>query len=300
MRKTVSLIFLFLISHKCLLAQVSDLIFIGSAIVKGGRAFPYKLQVNDSNGILRGYSVMDAQGLNETKTAVKGVIYKDKKQLSFRETKIIYTKSKSAAADFCYIHSNLRIVKVQGAISLKGYFKGYKQDRKTECATGKLVLISGQDLLNKLLKIAGDDSSGRPKTDTLIKAPKNYQIVYEKEVPATKIKNLMPGMLTELICPSHIVSVEIWDSKTIDGDKITLMQDNKPLLENFTISGNRKTVRVDMGKSETVTLRLIAQTEGTEPLNTARIRVVSGNVDYYIDATTTLDRSVRIVLKKKV
>jgi len=300
MKRAVLFTYLIAIFFNFSYAQVSDVAFIGTLAVKGGKAFSYKLLVTDSSGCLKGYSVTDLRGANETKAAVKGRMDKAKKQISFRETKIYYTKSKSAATNFCYINGVLKISKVQGAVALKGSFKGYKGDGKTICATGRIALFCAQNMLNKLLKAAHTDSviAHKPKTDTP-KAPGKVMVVYEKELSASQIKTLMPGQSMELVCPSPLLSLEIWDAKTIDGDKVMIEQDNVPILENFTLSGKRKVVKINMGKKETVTIRLLALNEGAEPLNTARLRLVCGTEEHYIDATTTMLQSIRIILKKK-
>jgi len=298
MRSSTLLVFIFIAFKISSYAQaISNIIFIGTAVVNGGQAYAYRLQVNDSAGNLAGYSVTDVTGPNETRTAVKGTLNAEKKQIYFHETRVLSTKS--ATDEFCFIHARLKITKIQGATSLKGTFKGYKEDGKTTCASGKMVLMCADDVLGKLLKLAKKEGIERSDTDTLIRLPPKIVVVNEKEIPAADIQQLMPGKVVELQCPSVKVNVEIWDSKNIDGDKITLQQENVPILENFVISGTRKTIPIDMGKNATVTLRLIAQSEGSEPLNTSRIRITSGNKEYYVDATTTIDRSVRIVLKRE-
>jgi hypothetical protein len=102
-------------------AQVSDVVFIGSIIVKGADPFSYKIQVNDSNGKLTGYSVTDIMGPNETKTLIKGSINASKKQLKFRETKVVSTKTK-AGSSLCFVHADLKASRKKGTTILNGPF----------------------------------------------------------------------------------------------------------------------------------------------------------------------------------
>lgn len=292
------LLFSVLFTHSVSIAQITNVVFVGSVSVNDGKDFPYKLFVSDSNDVLSGYSVMDIMGPDETKTAVKGSIDREQKQITFRETKIIYTKSKESDTAFCYLHARLKAGKMQGAKTLKGNFTGYKADRKTVCAKGKITLVCAQDALDKLMKIAEKEKIALP-ADTPEKAPMKTIVTHEREVDDSKITRVLPGKTIELSCPAPTVTLEIWDSKNIDGDNITLMQDSNALLDKYTISGMRKTLTVPMGTNKSVTLRLIANNEGADPVNTARIKVTSGTEAYYIDASTTIGNDVTIVLNRK-
>ena len=277
------------------IAQISDLVFLGTVTVKDGSTYTYKLQMTDSNGILKGYSVTDVRGANETETAVLGKINVAEKQLDFRETKIIYTKSNVQRSNFCYINAHLKVANTHGATMLSGHFKGYKEDGKTRCASGNLTLISAQDILNKLLEIANKDSITAEKSETNNKP--EYANDEGKAVPESSVKKVMPGNEVNLACSASSITIEIWDAKNIDGDIITMMQDENKILENYTLSGNHKRVSINMGDKRTSVITIIAISEGSEPLNTARVKVVSGNNVYEIDATTVIGRNVTLNLK---
>jgi len=299
MFKYILLIIILFSLHIRLTAQVSNIVFLGTASVKNSETYSYKLQVSDSNSILNGYSVTDLRGPNETKTAITGSLDIDNKLLNIRETKIIYTKSAVSPADFCFISSKLKISKIQGMTMLRGSFKGYKQDGKTKCAEGRLTLASSQDVLDKLLKIAAEDSIPRTSKDSVKTIPAPMQIVHEKEIPASEIKKVLPGEMLELLCPSKDINVEIWDAKTIDGDKIKLTQDNVTLLDDFILSGMHKNIAINMAGKDHVILQMTALYEGSEPLNTARLKIISGTRNYYVDATTTIGKNVTVILKKE-
>ena len=119
-------------------AQVSGIVFIGSLSLKGtDQHYPYKLQFTDSAGIIKGYSLTDIGGANETKSAVEGTINKSNKEISFDELNIVSTKSSSPKEDFCFIHAHLRVITVKGTKMLKGHFEGTNYDGKTSCAIEK-------------------------------------------------------------------------------------------------------------------------------------------------------------------
>ena len=262
-------------------AQSTQLVFLGSVIVSGGKSYPYKLFINDSDGTLTGYSVSDIAGADETKTLIKGSKNTGKKQLTFRETKLVYTKS---ATEMCYLHSTLKAGTMQGAATLKGNFKGYRADGKTACGKGKLMLVGAQDILDKLLEIAKEDS-----TPTASKVATHHA---EKSINEAEITKILPGNSIEILCSSADVEIEIWDAKSNDGDIVTLLQDGKPLLEQYKISYRHKVLTVHISESGSTQLQLVAINEGNEPLNTARIKITSGGAVQYVDASSSLQKRV--------
>ncbi len=285
-------ILLFIISHVFYssFAQSSQVVFLGSITVSGGKSYPYKLFVNDSDGILTGYSVSDIAGPDETKTLIKGSKNASKKQLTFKETKLVYTKS---ATEMCYLHSTLKAGTLQGAATLKGNFKGYRADGKTECGKGKLMLVCAQDILDKLLEIAKEDSIPQPLTPV-----RPITDIDEKPVNEADVAKILPGDRKIIVCSSSDVEIDIWDAKSNDGDIITLLQDGKPLIERYKITYRHKLLSVRIADAGSTQLQLVAINEGTEPLNTARIKITSGGVVQYVDASTTVGKDVIIVLKK--
>ncbi|MEI8278162.1 MAG: hypothetical protein WCG87_00280 [Bacteroidota bacterium] len=272
------------------MAQTQNLIFIGVAKVKGSVSYSYKLQFTDSANKIYGYSVTDVMGPNETKTEVLGTIDNDKQKLSFRERKIIYTKSKESKDNFCYLHADLKITNIKGATALKGHFTGYKEDAKTVCAKGELLLFSANDVLDQLLKIA-------PKRDSVEKADSS-KIEHRENSNITNVIKLAPGKTFDLHCPSNTLNLEVWDDKNIDGDIITIMQNTKYILQNYTLQRDHRLLHIDLSANQTDTLKVIAINEGSEPTNTARIKITSGNMTQYIDATTTISTPVYIYLKQ--
>lgn len=285
----------FILFHTISTAQVTNLVFIGSVSVSDGRNYPYKLYVTDSEDIVTGYSVTDILGADETKTFVRGKVDRKSKQLIFRETRIQQTKSKIPESDFCFIHARLKTGSLQGATTLRGNFTGYKPDGKTECGKGKIVLVCAQDALARLMKIAENEGIARPD-DTTETALPSMEL---DNVPEESVRKIEPGETVILKCPNPNVTVEIWDAKTLDGDRISLFNGDTKVLSGYTITNEHKHLTVQMGSENSVQLRLVAETEGSLPVNTARIKLTSGDRIYYIDASTVLGKDVKIILGKK-
>ncbi len=299
------LLILLLIPAFSLQAQVSNVVFIGSINVKDGEAFSYKIQVTDSNGTLTGYSVTDVMGPNETKTLIKGSINANQKSLKFRETKVVSTKTKTGSA-LCFVHANLKASKKKGTTILRGSFTGYGQDGVSVCATGTMILVSASDVMDKLMK--SDLKKDTTVTKSLMKVMASEEpttpketVVYQTEsaVPDSKVMKVTPGSTKEFTHSVKSAKMEVWDAKTIDGDMITVVQNGKILLENYRLSGIHKELNINLRTSMADTIKIIAVNEGSEPLNTARARITMGTDIQYIDASTTLDKPIWIVLKNK-
>jgi hypothetical protein len=299
MRFTTLSVFIYVCLSINSYGQISNIVFLGTAVVKGGAAYPYKLQVNESNGMLTGYSVTDVMGANETKTSVKGTIVAEKKQIDFNETKIIYTKSAYTSKDFCFIKGHLKLTKIEGTVALKGTFKGYKEDGVTECGKGRLALFCADDILSKLLTIAGADSV-RPKAkDTTSTHLEQMPLIYDKrDVPAV-VSQIKPGDNIILTCQVPDVTVDVWDDKTIDGDVVSVYVNDSLILNHHTLTATPKTLNIFLGKRESVQLVVKAISEGTEDLNTARLRIKAGNKAYFVDAFTTLTQNSTVTLRRK-
>ncbi len=285
---------LLLLTAYHLQAQVSDVVFVGSATTGDGQSFTYKLQLTDSDGVLNGYSITDVMGPDETKALIKGTLDVDKKRIKFRETKIVYSKGKPQKNQdlyICYMQASLKISTKKGATILKGTFKGVKEDGVTECAKGSLVLISAKDLMAKLMKANATKDTSVEKTI----------LPQKKEVPITsaEVAKILPGTAKEVTCLGEIAKLEIWDAKTIDGDVISILHNGRILLDHYTLTGDHKAINVHLAPNQSDTLKVIAQNEGTEPLNTARIKIVSAGETQHIDASTTIDKPIWIILKRK-
>ena len=270
-------------------AQLSGLVFVGGAKVKGGATYTYKLTFSDSNDTIKGYTVTDVMGPNETKTNITGTIQPHKQTLTFTEQRIVYTKSTAGKEDFCFLHATLKVTNIKGVTGLKGHFTGYKEDGKTVCAKGEMLLMSSQDVLEKLLAMA-------PKRDSV------PEVVHPSTAPQetpTQVAHVLPGKSLDVWTTTEDVTLEVWDDKNIDGDVITLLHKEQALLKDYTLKHEHMRLNVHTGSNTTDSLTVIAVNEGSEPTNTARIQLTSGKDIQYIDATTVMGKPVQIVLKRK-
>lgn len=289
MKARFLLIFLLVFSGH-LHAQRADMVFIGALSVKGSKDYPYKLQFKDSNNELKGYSVTDIMGPDQTRTAITGSVDIYKKTIHFRETYIIQTKSAVDKDSFCFIDATLKMSEMQGAKMLKGNFIGYRPNSKSVCGKGNIKLFSAADVLDKLMKIA-------PPRDTIpIEKP---VISSQVDAPAGNIIQLSQGLTFEAVCDGPSASLQLWDDKDIDGDIVSVKLNGKTILDQYSLDAHKKQLIVQLTGQAADTVAFIAINEGTSPPNTARLRITSGTSIYDINASTKIGEPVYILLKHR-
>jgi hypothetical protein len=112
----------------------------------------YRLVFTENNGILKGYSVTDLGGDNETKNIVSGSYNRKTKEISFKEETILYTKSKYSQDMFCFVNFAGKVKLVETNTKLEGNFKGLYRNKK-KCIDGTITLIGSNKLYKTLTKL---------------------------------------------------------------------------------------------------------------------------------------------------
>lgn len=299
--KIILLIVLFLFRFVLgVTAQVAEEhIFIGALTIEGASPFSYRIQFKDSGNIINGFSITDMQGPDQTRTAIKGSINPDKKEFVFRETRLINTKSKTSRDSFCYINARLKLAKKKGNRMLTGTFTGYMKDGKTTCGKGEIMLVSKDDVLNKLMKLG-------PKADTIVKVVKEIDDAHTKQVaedddvldaePKEAYLAVRPGRTASLGCKGGEAVLELWDNNKVDGDVITLRHNDEVLLEHFKTTAARERMVVKLQPDKESRISLIAENEGSEPPVTVRMICTCQDKTYTIDASSVIGTPVALIL----
>ena len=102
----------------------------------------YKIVFNSKeNGFIEGYSYTDLSGENETKSYIRGFYNPKSKNIQFKESDILYTKSKFLPDEFCFVSFKGRFKEQSKKKLLEGDFIGIYDDRDT-CVIGKIKLVS--------------------------------------------------------------------------------------------------------------------------------------------------------------
>lgn len=84
----------------------------------------------------------------------------------------------------------------------------------------------------------------------------------------------------EIILPAKTkkVTIKIWDDKTVDGDEVSALFNNKWLVKNYRLGKAKKTIKFEYKEGEDNRLILFAHNLGRTPPNTTAILIKAGNV----------------------
>ena len=72
------------------------------------------------------------------------------------------------------------------------------------------------------------------------------------------------------------VTLNVWDSGQIDGDIISLYVNGRPVVSQQTLSGSKRSYRVQLNRSGYSYILLYAHNEGSIPPNTAAVSIDDG------------------------
>jgi hypothetical protein len=81
-----------------------------------------------------------------------------------------------------------------------------------------------------------------------------------------------PGTgLTDITVSSHSVTVTVWDHRKVDGDKIAILLNNKPVVPVVLLTKDPQSFKIKLNKGKN-SFGVKALNMGTDPPNTASVR----------------------------
>lgn len=97
----------------------------------------------------------------------------------------------------------------------------------------------------------------------------------------------------------HIVTFNVWDSGAIDGDIISLNVNGQWVLQNYTLTGSKKSISVTLNKAGYSYVALFAHNEGSSPPNTAALSINDGTGEQtlVLSANLSTNAAYNIVVK---
>src|SRR5210317_115533 len=106
-----TLMLLFCLSPFQLFSQ-SESQYLGAIMLNDSSLISYKIVFSEKDGVIIGHSITDLNGPHETKSFLSGTFNEAQNTLVFSESGIIYTKSPVTQEDFCYVHFEGRLKKI--------------------------------------------------------------------------------------------------------------------------------------------------------------------------------------------
>lgn len=256
--------------------------YVGILKLNDTATISYKINVKKlSGGVIKGYSITDLGGKYETKSSIVGKIIKSKKEISFKETDIIYTKSEVKKYDFCFVNFNGNL---KGTDKIKGKFKGLYKDGAS-CLDGEILLVNAK----KITKMAA-------KYDTKIQKSKKFDAVtkskvyIEKAMDSLHINILKENENISFFANSKSIKIKVYDPKKEDGDRIAIHLNKIKLFDNIEVLNKEKVFNIELKNKEN-SLEIEALNEGDYAPNTANFELIDD--ENSIKATTTLKKGKR-------
>ena len=290
MKKNLILLFL-IFSFKGFSQQNYE--YIGVLKLKGNSKMliSYRLVFFLNGNLIKGYSISDLSGENETKNEISGFYNKKDNMFSFKEQDIIYTKSKTPSKDFCLINfaGKSNIEKEKSKIS--GSFTGRFQNN-IKCIDGDLELIK----IEKINKIV-------TKLNKKIIATKRVNDAVKKKVnpikimDSLKINNLRKNENLNVFAKSNLVLLTVWDSKIEDGDIVDIYFNNHLILTKYRILNTKKTLPITLKDGENI-IKIVAISEGYEGENTSEILISDGSRKFELVSSLKKGESSTITILK--
>jgi|TARA_B100000780_G_scaffold94356_1_gene65656 hypothetical protein len=279
------ILILFLLVTKLTFGQINNYKFIGTIISDNLPPISFKLDLNEQEGRVSGFSLTNINSQDQTTSEVQGIYLKKSKTFQINETQIISTSSESPINSFCYLNMTLELKEKRNKKFLEGNFIGNFLD-SSSCAKGKIILME-EDFVNKKLKkinkkIEKFNKKNFPKKDT-------NTILITKTI--TDKNNF------EIQWESKFLTLNIWDSNKEDGDRINLTINNEIVLLNYTTKNKPKKIKYRLRKGKNV-LKIKAVSTGALPPNTSRIELIDNKIKYPLISELELNKTAEIIIFK--
>lgn len=279
----------------------------GYIAVPGGESFNYRLIFTDSSGIVDGYSITYQDvDTKETKALIKGSIDRNKNTFSFKETEIVYNHGFESKVVICLVDATLKYEPINKGHVLTGPISS-KDAANSYCGGGSISLVN-DDVLQLLFSEQQmvKDTVAVPVVKAMPAPPqKPMKIVYDTVrrqapvVPAALVDKITSGDIKVYNWETDTLTIDIWDGGHIDGDIISLLFNEKPLLANYTLTKDKKQIKIPLLPGSENTLTIIANNEGNEAPNTANLLLTDGAKNYPVIAYNETGRKAIIHIKKK-
>jgi hypothetical protein len=219
--------------------------------------------------------------------------------LSFKEYEIVYSHGYRTRAFMCLV--NARLEAVQGGPKgkfLAGSITSIEADN-TACTPGNIVFDKETEI-DPLFK-------SNEQFDTVITMKKRVRDAVPPPVANAPAPIAAPPATTDKITAgveksydwySDTVIIEAWDGGNIDGDRITIDYNGKPLITNYYLIKDKRTLRVAVSANHTDVLTITADNEGSDPPNTASLMLTDGDRKYSVVAYNTKGGKAIVKIKK--
>ncbi len=263
----------------------------GIATTTSGLSYPYHVIFDINNSKLSGYSVTKQPNGENFNALITGQI--DKRKHSLRITEIKALDHQSEMQTICLFDAKLTYKLIGDTYFISGTYTGHDLANNV-CTDGTMEFDQLNDPASAFYKekiepvhIKKPKEPEKPKLDT--------PAIKEATVPPNTITE---GVQKQIDWVSDTCVLEIWDGGVIDGDVVTVLYNDEPVLTNYTLTKPHKQLRIPLTKRKSA-ITIIAEDEGINPPNTADILFIDGGAYYKLTAYNKKGKKAIIIITKK-
>jgi hypothetical protein len=243
--------------------------FFGGIMLNDSISISYKLVFFENKGEIKGYSLTDLGGENETRSNIFGEYNKNSEELNFREIGIIYTKSPVSQQDFCFINATVRGFDLNKSNTFKTKFVGLFSDN-TQCINGQIFMNSSEKVEKRLEKVTKQINKTNRISDSI-----KQRINPIKMMDSLNMNILKKNQTLSVFSKSKKVSITIYDGGKEDGDKITIYANKKVVLNNYEANKEKRIISLNLIDDKT-SIVIKAENEGKIAPNTVIVEIEDG------------------------
>ena len=265
-------------------AQQKSYKLVGTANARLGPSYLYAVSFETNGSSVTGYSVTKQPNGAEFKAEIKGQINRKQHTLEFSEIKSL-DKNPQNELTICLFDAKLTYKQLGTKYQVAGTFTG--RDLNNEpCTSGTMTFETPTAPANMFY--VEKKTPPPPKADT---------VAIKEPVPALPANTITAGVQKQLDWNTDSCIIEVWDGGVVDGDVVTILVNEVPVLTKYSLVKARKQLRLPLTKN-TTTITIVADDEGVNPPNTAEISLLDGTANHRITAFNKKGEQATIIIKK--
>jgi hypothetical protein len=284
----------------------------GYLAVPGGESFNYRIAFTDSLGVIDGYSLTYKDiDTKETKAWIQGSIDRKNKTLTFKETGIAYNHGFETNVVICLVDAVLKYEAINKGHILTGPIVS-KDAGNAYCGGGSITFVNDDELQ----RLFADDQEKKDSVIAVKPAPiavaqpqqprKPIKVVYDTIRRQAPVADPVPhedritsGDVKVYEWESDTLVLDIWDGGHIDGDVVSVWFNGKAVLNNYTLTKDKKRLSIPLVPGIENILTIVAGNEGNEAPNTANLLLTDAAKNYPVIAYNEVGKKAIIRIKKK-
>ncbi|MCF8273314.1 MAG: hypothetical protein K9I95_05725 [Flavobacteriaceae bacterium] len=267
--RKISLVSFFLLGFNFCFSQ-KQYEYFGGIMLSDSISISYKIILIENKGEVKGYSITDLGGENETRSNIFGEYSKENKELSFRETGIVYTKSVVSQQDFCFINVTAKGFLLEKTKSFKTNFVGLFSDN-TKCIDGKLFLNTAEEVNDRIDKVTNKINKSKKISDSI-----KQRINPIKIMDSINMNILRKNQVLSVFSKAKKINLIIYDGGKEDGDRISIKINEKIILKSYQANNIKKVIPIFLNDKKT-SIKIFADNEGSIKPNTIVVEIDDNN-----------------------